>query len=131
MKYENEKKLNSLITEIINNENQLLVDKLKELESWKNNNLWKIKEHDKLKIRNDTLQSHIEMLRGNIRQFMELIWATYHDESWVDWCSETGESWWEEIVFWKYKEKELSLTHNQVLKKLEEKTELKSTEVTF
>jgi Lon protease-like protein len=62
MKYENEKKLNSLITEIVNNESQILVDRLKDLESWKKENLSKIKEHDKLKNRNDILQSHIEML---------------------------------------------------------------------
>jgi Lon protease-like protein len=63
MKYENEKKLNSLITEIVNNESQLLVDKLKELESWKTENLSKIREHDKLKTRNEILQNHIEMLK--------------------------------------------------------------------
>jgi hypothetical protein len=44
-----------------------------------------------------------------------------------------GNCWGEEVVFWKYQEKELSLTHNQVpvIEKVEEKVEEKVNEVPF
>ena len=113
MKYENQTKLNSVLSEIINNENKILVDKIKELEEWKKNNLSKIREYDKQKNIIIWLENYKTMITGNIKQFMLSVWATYHDESWQDGNWETGECWWEEILYWKLDNEILSLTDDQ------------------
>lgn len=130
MKYENQTKLNSVLTEIINNENKILVDRVKELEEWKKNNSSKIKECDKQKNIIIWLENYKKMLIGNIKQFMLSVWATYYDESWQDVNWETGECWGEDILYWKLDNEILSLTDDQTPKT--EKVEVeKGEEVPF
>jgi hypothetical protein len=62
MNYENQKKLNSLITEIFNKENQLLVEKIRELETWKKENLKKTIDYDNLKKYFEKLQKKNDIL---------------------------------------------------------------------
>lgn len=113
MNYENKEKLSKVLSEIINSENAILVAENKSIQLWKDNNLSKIRNYDSFILKNELLQKRIDMLNWNIKKFMESIWASYHDESWQDWDDHWG-CWWEEIIFWKFQDKELSLTSNQV-----------------
>lgn len=113
MNYENKEKIARVLSEIINSENQSIVEKNKELEEWKKNNIPKIRKVEELERSIESKNILIKMLTDNIEIFMKDLWAELIDESWQDWCSETGESWWEEIVFWRFQEHILSLTYPQ------------------
>jgi len=131
MNYDNKEKLSQVLTQIINSENQAIVEKNKELEEWKKSNLPKIRELEKLEKTLLLRDLHIKMLVENIEVFMKWIWAELVDESWVDWCGETWESWGEEIVLWRYLDKELSLTHNQKIENETKKEEIVDESVPF